>query len=280
MIISKSVRLSAGAAGIVALLAATNVFAQSQCSSRTATEAAGNFVVTVAQTTQSGFRTYSYSLQSPSGKNPNKFFMWLKRNLNLPEEGLTFQCVGVGCGAGVYVTPHQTSGGFPPKEAWRVAHHEDGVVFTSIAIGHVFKFKVKERFKPEESVTTILLGRAGGDDDGTIVEHCGPIFGPMTPLRPEFEGSPLAVTTGQLCFTNGCCYNATVDLTQNIITSMTPDPGTPFETPPGVAACTVASANCAQDLALVSCPEGEIGRPPLKSQEGGTCYYKNIKFTC
>ncbi len=268
----KSLLLSAGVVAIVALLASTNVFAQLSCTSKTTGEAAGVFTVNVVPQTLNGRTTYTYTV---SGANANKLFVYVKKGLG--SDLLSFVDTSPG---GVYVTPHGTAGGFPPPDAWKVVHHQDGVAFTSVAIGHTFTLDVPERFKPEEGVTTILLGIK------TTYEHCGPILGPTTPTAPTFQGSPLVNTTSHQTFANGCSYFVTAGETDNIITSMVVDPATPFETvcgPSGCQACTVDNTpnSCETDLGLAFCPPAELGRPPLQSVLGGTCYYpKNLKYTC
>jgi hypothetical protein len=264
---------SLGVLTTVATLVASNAFAQLSCTSRTTNEGAGNFIVNVSQQNQNGNSSYLYSIQSPTNKNPNKFFAFVGRGLkdDLVARDTTNNSPGV------YVTPHQFSSNFPPADAWRVVHHHDGVVFPSIAIGHQFRFEVPVRSNPEEGVTTILLGI------GNTYEHCGPILGPMGPGAVQ-EG-PLVVTTAHLTFENGCSYFADVDPTTKYVVSLTVDPATPNETvcgPTGCKACQVDSnADCAGDLELVFCPQLRIGENPIQSEAGGTCYYPpNIKFTC
>jgi len=259
---------------IVALLSATNVFAQLSCTSRTTGEAAGVFTVNVVPTTQNGRTTYTYTV---SGANANKLFVYVKKGLG---SDLVALVDGAPSGSISYVTPHGTSAGFPPPDAWKVVHHQDGVIFPSVAIGHTFTLDVPERFKPEEGVTTLLLGIK------TTFEHCGPILGPTTPEAPSFQGSPLVTTTSHQTFANGCSYFVTAGETDNIITSMTVDPATPFETVCGVSGCQACAVDnttnsCQTDLGLTFCPPAELGRPPLQSVPGGICYYpKNLKFTC
>jgi len=276
----KSSLFSACALAIVTMLAASNSFAQTSCTSKTTSEGAGNFIVNVNHQTQNGISSYLYSIQNVVGKNgnPNKFFAFVKQGLNTPPDLVAKDTTNNSLGA--YVTPHQFSSSFPPADAWKVVHHQDGVVLPSLAIGHQIQLQVSERYKPEEGVTTILLGI------GNTYEHCGPILGPTTPAVQEFQGSPLVSTTSHLCFENGCCYFATAGLTDNIITNMTDDPNTPFETvcgPSGCQACHVTNSPniCEIELDLTFCPPTELGRPPLQSVPGGTCYCPpNLKYPC
>jgi len=272
----KSLILSAGVIAIVALLAATNALAQNYntCASETTKHTAGNFIVNVAQTTLNGRRTYTYTMTSPTGKNTNKFFVYVRDGLEGNLESAS--CSGTTCSPGIYVDHNETTGGVPPAEVWMTNRHEDGVVITNVAIDKVITLKVSERFLPEESVTTILLGI------GSTYEHCGPIFGPTNPEAPFFQGSPLVTTTSRQTFANGCAYFVTAGETDNIITAMTADPATPNATVFPFEQCVVFSnASCEGDLGLTFCPPAELGRPPLQSVPGGTCYYpKNLKFTC
>jgi hypothetical protein len=259
----KSLLLSAGVVAIVALLAATNAFAQLSCNSVGNSEGAGSFTVTVKTAHQNGHTIYTYAITRAI---PSAIFLYVKKGLNT--EGFS------PTNGGVYVTPHQSAGqaGFPPFDAWRVVHHQDGVVFPSVT---TFTLNVPERFKPEEGLTTILLGQKNS------FEHCGPILGPTTPAAPTFQGSPLVSTVSRQTFENGCVYDVTAGETDNIITSITAV--TAFGTNPPTEACTVTNTPniCASDLNLPFCPPGELGRPPLQSLPGGTCYYPpNLKFAC
>jgi hypothetical protein len=203
----KSLLLSAGVIAIVALLAATNVFAQLSCTSKTTGENPGVFTVTVNPVNQNGRTTYTYTV---TGANANKLFVFVKNGFGTPPSNNLVTLVD-GSPGGVLVTPHNFTGGFPPAETWRVVHHLDGVVFTSIAIGHTFTLDVPERFKPEEGLTTVFLGIK------STYEHCGPILGPTTPASPTFQGSPLVTTTSRQTFANGCAYFVTAGETDNII---------------------------------------------------------------
>jgi hypothetical protein len=102
-----------------------------------------------------------------------------------------------------------------------------------------------------------------------------------TPAVPTFEGSPLRTITARLCFANGCCYNATSSLMDNLITSLTKDTFKatvePFEE------CTVVDQPgiCESETGLTFCPPVELGRPPIQSRPGGICYFPpNTKITC
>lgn len=273
MITSKSVRLSAGVVGIVALLAATDVLAQSTCSSHTTNHAAGNFVVNVEHATLDGRDNYTYTMTSPTGKNPNKWFTYVKRSL---ETDLVATMTGCTPPCGQYLNHNEVSGGFPPAEVWRGNSHNDGVAFTSVAIDKVITLDVSQRFKPAEGVTTVILGI------GSTFEHCGPILGPTTPAAPGFEGNPVKSTSAEVCFNNGCCYFMTTGPTDNIVNSVIASPATPFATEPPFEACTVDNnADCAGDLNIPFCPPHELGRPPIQTEAGGTCYSpKNIKYSC
>jgi len=261
----KSLLFSAGVVAIVALLAATNVFAQLSCTSKTTGEAAGVFTVTVNPVNQNGRTIYTYTVVP----NVNKLFVYVKQGL-----GTDLVALVGGSPSGIsYVTPHSTSANFPPSEVWKVVHHQDGVVFPS---GSIFTLDVPERFKPEEGLTTLLLGFSN-----TTNQHCGPILGPTTPESPTFQGSPLVSTTSRQTFANGCIYEVTAGETDNIITSMTAV--TQFATVAPFEECTVTNSPniCEQELGIPFCPPGELGRPPLQSVPGGDCYYPpNIKYKC
>jgi hypothetical protein len=103
-----------------------------------------------------------------------------------------------------------------------------------------------------------------------------------TPVVPTFEGSPLRTITARLCFANGCCYNATSSLIDNLITSLTKDTlkatVEPFEE------CTAVNDQpgiCERETVLTFCPPVELGRPPIQSRPGGICYFPpNTKITC
>jgi len=270
----KSLLFSAGLLAIMAMLAASNAFAQTSCTSKTTNETAGVFTVTVNAVNQNGRTIYTYTV---TGANANKLFVFVKQGLR-PD--LVALVDGSPSGSISYVTPHQTAS-FPSlTDVWKVVHHQDGVVFSSIAINHTFTLNVPERFNLQEGLTTLILGI------GSTYQHCGPILGPTTPATQEFQGSPLVSTTSHLCFEDGCCYFATAGLTDNIITNMTDDPNTPFETtcgPSGCQACHVTNSPniCEIDLGLAFCPPGELGRPPLQSVPGGTCYFApNLKYPC
>src|SRR6266849_3750926 len=84
----KSSLFSACALAIVTMLAASNTFAQTSCTSKTTSEGTGNFIVNVSQQTQNGISSYLYSIQNVVGKNgnPNKFFAFVKQGLNIPPD--------------------------------------------------------------------------------------------------------------------------------------------------------------------------------------------------
>jgi hypothetical protein len=138
----KSLLLSAGAIAIAALLAATNVFAQSSCTSKTVKETTGSFVVNVTQQVKNGRRIYTYTMKSPNNSNPSKFFIFVKKGLNLITGDLLIS------GTGTYQTPDNFVGNNPPAAAWNVVHHQDGVGFTNVAINQVIQLDVSERYKP------------------------------------------------------------------------------------------------------------------------------------
>ncbi|MGE5305977.1 MAG: hypothetical protein ACM3TN_21910 [Alphaproteobacteria bacterium] len=279
---TKKFLLSAAVLAVVALAAAANVFAQSSCTSKTTSEGTGNFVVNVTQqtylTNQGVRRTYTYTMTSPSGKNPNKFFVFVQPGLNgdLVGKNLTANSLGS------YQTPDTFVGSNPPAAAWNVVHHEDGVGFTNVAINAAIQLDVSERYKPDQAVTTILLSISN------TFEHCGPIFGPTTPEPPEFQGSPLVQTVSTKTFANGCIYDVVAGETDQNIISMTLNPNSPaFETvfsgpsPQPCSVTTVTLGTCEHDTGLVFCPVLKLGQPPIQSTAGGTCYYPtNIKFTC
>jgi hypothetical protein len=279
----KSLLLSVVVLAIVTLLAAANVFAQSSCNSKTTSEGIGNFVVNVTQqtqlTTQGVRRTYTYTVSSPTGKNPNKLFIFVKKGLN---GDLT--AINGGGSLGTYLTPDTfAANNVPPAAAWNVVHHQDGVGWTTISLANnPFTLNVSERYKPEESLTTLLIGIS------STFEHCGPIFGPTTPAPPEFQGSPLVQTVSTKTFANGCIYDVLAGETDQNIISMTLNPNSPaFETvfsgssPQPCSATTVTLGTCEHDTGLVFCPVLKLGQPPIQSTAGGTCYYPaNIKFTC
>ncbi len=276
----KSLLFSAGVVAIVALFAATNVFAQSSCTSKTTSEATGNFVVNVTQSAQNGRRIYTYTMTSPTGKNPNKFFVFVKKGLNQIPGDLVAKNITANT-LGTYLTPDFFSGANPPSAAWNVVHHQDGVGFTNVAVSQVLQLDVSERYKPEESVTTVLLSIAN------TYEHCGPIYGPTTPAPPEFQGSPLVQTISTKTFADGCIYDVVADETGANIISMALNPNSPAnETVCGVSGCkpcavTISPFICEAETGFAFCPPLKLGQPPIQSTPGGTCYYPaNLKFTC
>lgn len=267
--------LSASALALAALLAATDVYAQLSCTSKTTSEGAGSFAVTVNAVTSNGRTRYTYTVQG--SLNPNKLFVFVKQGLGTNLVAL----VDGAPGSATYVTPHQFSSSFPPADAWKVVHHQDGVVFPSIAVGHTFAVDVPDRYKPEEGLTTILLGVK------STYEHCGPILGPTTPEAPSFGGQ-FAASATNLCFKNGCCYTASTDPTTGQVTNLVADPATPVETAgcggidqPACQSCFAdTTASCSADLSIPDCGKVVI-TAPLQSATGGICYYpENIKFRC
>src|SRR4051812_20083202 len=132
----KSSLFWACALAIVTVLAASHTFAQTSCTSKTTSEGPGNFVVSVNHQTQNGISSYLYSIQNAAGRNgnPNKFFVFVKQGLNNPPNLVAKDTTNNSLGA--YVTPHQFSSGFPPADAWKVVHNLDGVVISSVALGH------------------------------------------------------------------------------------------------------------------------------------------------
>jgi hypothetical protein len=279
----KSLLFWRGVVVALALLTAVNVFAQSSCTSETVNHTAGNIIVNVAQTTTpDGKRSYKYTMTNAPGKTgaPNKFFVYVRDGLENDLSSTICNSNGTSCSSAAYLDHNETVGGFP-AEVWRVNSHEDGVGATSVAIDKVITINVPERLNPQEQMTTVVLGV------GTGTEHCGPLPGPTGPAALDgFLGSPLVSTVSRKLFENGCAYFVTAGETDNIVQSMTPDPATPFETvcgPSGCKPCVVANTPhiCETELGLVFCPPGELGRPPLQSVAGGTCYYPpNLKFTC
>ena len=264
--------------GVLALLIQTSAFAQLSCTSKTTSGGGGNFIVNVTQESQNGRTTYTYSFQNAPGKNgnPNKFFLYVKQGLNLEVPAPALDCLN-GCADPVYLATGSNTGGFPP-DAWKNVRHLDGVGANNIAISRQYSITANDRFRPEESITTILLGL------GSTYESCGPIFGPTNPLVPTIEGSPLQQITAELTMANGCKYIATANTTDNIITNLTTHPDTPFassEPPHNGEACTVETEDCATALGLVFCPPVKLGSHFLQSTVGGTCYApRNIKFPC
>jgi len=291
----KSLLLSAGVVAISALLATTNSVATppTQCTTT-------NYIVDVQKQTANSVTSYTYTMSSPTGKNLNKFFIYVKGR-QVDGQGLEGDLVGMVDNSvkGSYVPNGQFSSSLPPSDGWKYIKQLDGWVFPYVAINNVLKLTVSERFQVEEGTTTILLLRTvskeGKDDDkkgtgddkkGTgddytsnTVEPCGPILGPTTPLE-GFPGSPLVSTVSRKTFENGCVYDVVAGSRDNIVVSMTPV--TPFGTNPPEE-CTVDNIPdvCQTDLGLAFCPPGELGRPPLQSVSGGICYYApNLKFRC
>jgi hypothetical protein len=284
----KFLLLASGVIAIAALLATTNAFAQfDQCTSyaidRKGNAVPGSNTVAVDQTTEAGRTTYTYTV---TGDNANKFFVWVRRDLYSSDPGFSATCTGGGGCVGEYVVPGDTPGNFPPAEAWNYARHEDGVVYQNIAINNQLILNVKERFQPEESLTTVLLGSASG------FEFCGPIYGPKNPATPEFEGSPVSGDIkARIEFENGCSYNLTAGATDNLVKAVERHPDSPdYETVgcggEGQPACQecqpiVEPGICESDTGFPFCPPLELGRPPLFTVPGGTCYAPpNIKYPC
>jgi hypothetical protein len=163
----------------------------------------------------------------------------------------------------------------PPSGAWTFNKDNDGWCFTSVAMQNQPTLTVSERFKPEEGASTVLLTYAN------TTESCGPILGPTTQGAPTFAGSPLVTTTARQTYANGCAYFLTAGATDNIVTNITPDPATPFATVAPFEACQILNdpRSCEQALNIPFCPPTELGRPPLQSQPGGTCWLKTTKGT-
>lgn len=259
----KSLLFLGSVLAIVALLGVTNAFAQLSCTSKSFTtkpvaEGPGVFTVTVDPQTQNGFTTYTYTV---TGANASKLFVYVKQGLNAD---LVSMRDGDPLQPGNYLTPHGDNGGFPPPDAWRVAHHLDGVEFNNIAIAHTFGLRVPERYKPEEGLTTVLLA------NGSTFEHCGPILGPTTPKAPAFEGLPVITQSYREVQESGCAIILTADTVNNLITGITSDPNTlvptVYDPTLGSYACAAAVVEepelCKKELGTESCPPVERGRPP------------------
>jgi len=282
----KSLLFSVGAVAIAALLAATNAFAAppTQCTTL-------NFAVNVQMQTANGDTSYTYSIANTGATTPNanKFFVFTKGR-QVDGQGLFGDLQGTiaGSPSGVYLNNGAIgAANCPPSTAW-TDKTDDGWCFTAISTSNQPKLTVSERFQPLEGTTSVILSCAGGKQSctGGDTQICGPILGPTTPAAPTFQGSPLVSTTSHQTFANGCSYFVTAGERDNIITAMTVDPATPVETvcgPSGCQACAVDNTpnSCETDLGLVFCPPAELGRPPIQSVLGGTCYYpKNLKYPC
>lgn len=247
----KSLLLFGCVLAIVALLGVTNAFAQFSCTSKsfstkTGVEGPGVFTVTVDPQTQAGLTTYTYTV---TGANASKLFIYVKQGLGAD---LVSMRDGDPLQPGNYLTPHTDAGGFPPPDAWRVAHHLDGVEFNNIAIAHTFGLRVPERYKPEEGLTTVLLA------NGPTFEHCGPILGPMTPEAPSFAGSPVVSSTERVVLSDGCAYFVTAGATDNIITDIIPDSA---NNPLGACLVYDNPGGFEADTGMKNC-HVEKGRPP------------------
>jgi hypothetical protein len=96
-----------------------------------------------------------------------------------------------------------------------------------------------------------------------------------TPAEQGFERSPQRTITARLCFANGCCYNATAGLRDNIIIALTEVSDTPKATVPPFEECKVVvqPGICESETGLTFCPPVELGRPPIQGRPGGTCFY-------
>jgi hypothetical protein len=286
MHIKKFLLLSTGLITILALLVAVNAFAQfDQCASYTLDKKGdpvpGNFTVTVNQTAENGRRTYTYNV---SGDNMNKFFVWVAHDLD-SEEGFSATCDSSPDCQGTYLEPFMSTGGFPPDEAWNFTLHQDGVGYTSVNVNNNLVIDVKDRFRPEKSLTTVLVGL------NNETEWCGPIYGPTGPSADVFEGSPISGNVvADITAESGCKYKFTAGVTTNIITHVAVHPDSPpYELygcgGTGQPACkpcevTYSPGICERDLGIPFCPPTELGRPPLKGEEGGTCYCGPYKFPC
>jgi hypothetical protein len=105
-----------------------------------------------------------------------------------------------------------------------------------------------------------------------------------TPAEQGFERSPQRTITARLCFANGCCYNATAGVRDNIIISLTEDRGIPKATVPPFEECKAVNDRpgiCESETGLTFCPPVELGRPPIQGRPGGTCYYPpNSAISC
>lgn len=96
------------------------------------------------------------------------------------------------------------------------------------------------------------------------------------PAEQSFERSPQRTITARLCFANGCCYNATAGLRDNIITSLTEASDTPKATVPPFEECKAVNDRpgiCESETGLTFCPPVELGRPPIQGRPGGTCFF-------
>lgn len=263
------IRSFAGVVGAVAilLLAATDVMAQSACTSLTTSQSSGNFTVSVTRvTTDQGRRQYRYTIVQNGSKQPNKLFLWLHSSL------ATSTTVS---SPGSVVAPGVNTSFNGADDAWKVASHESGAVWNNISTSqNPFVVEVPVLAQPD-ATTTLVIGV------GSTYEHCGPIFGPVSPPAAVANG-PLVTTIAHLSFENGCSYFATVNLSTGQITGLTPDPATPNETSGGSAACTADNnANCALETGLPFCGGNNVAQPPLQTEPGGICYYpNNIKFRC
>lgn len=250
----KSLSLMGVVLVIVALLGATNAFAQSFCTSETTSHGTGNFRVDVAQTVLDGRTTYTYTMSSPTGKSPNKFFMYVRDGL----QGNLVSSVcdsTTGCSVQGHVDHNASGGSSPATDVWKVNRHEDAVFITSVAIHKVIKVDVSNRFQPEDSLTSIVLGI------GSTFEHCGPIFGPTNPEAPSFPGSQVLNTTmEQTLVMSGpsgdttCTVDLEMEGRSNIVKNVT--------LLSGDCVIEVSPDSCAQHQGGGYCSEVRGGDPP------------------
>jgi len=263
MLTSKSLRLSTGVAAIVALLATANVFAQTQCSSVTPTFSKGHFTVDVDMQTVNGRTTYTYTVQSPTHSQPNKFFIYIKRGLQ--DDIVAKDTDG---NRGVYLTPEHFFAHFPPTDAWKTDKHNDGIVLASVAIKKTLLLDVSERLKPEEGVTTIILGTKD------TYEACGPILGPTTlAARQELPGSPVAADQLTATMDNGCVYDLFFNSFTNYLSSIITDKASPAKGTDGKPCTATTVTAVAGAVGLTFVPPTKKGDLPIQQTAGGTCYY-------
>ena len=267
----KSLRLS-GVLAIAALLGATNVSATPPPTHCVTTD----FSVDVTMHNTGGVTSYEYSMSSPTGKTPSKFFAYVKGRQSMGQ-GLQGDLQGslAGVPAGSYVLNGSTSPACVSGSAWTLIKDRDGYCFPTVSITSSPMLTVSERDKPEEGTTNVVIATP------TSYQTCGPILGPTTPAAMA-AGSPLVAATVHQTFANGCAYFLTVD-GNNFVIDVTADPATPHATVSPFEACTVTTGEsiCEIDLVVAHCPSVRPGEDVIQGMTGGTCYYPpNKKFTC
>jgi hypothetical protein len=235
--------------------------------------------MSVTVTNVNGRSIYEYNPISLTAA-PNKFFIYIKRDLDDPETGDIVVTLNgtVQDLDKVYLHNGETPQGAPLSKVWDDNTHNDAINITSIASNNfpiVLNVKEREPGREQEDETTILL------PVGSSLQACGPIEGPMQAQKRFFEGNPLVQTDVEQTMANGCRYNISFDPVTNLVTNVIALTERATVAPFELCEVTIAPHICEDETGLTFCPPGRINNPPLQDLPGGTCYYpSNIKFSC